>query len=179
MRTMFAAAWLLFTVGLPDTLPAQATQADPPPRAQVISAAAGIMQAAHFATLITIGEDGQPQARIVDPFIPEADLTIWIATKPITRKASQIRRDPRVTLLYFDTTVFEYVTVFGKAELVADSAEKARLWKDQWGGLYKDKNHGSDYALIRVRPWRLEVVSPSHGLRGDSTTWRPVILDLP
>jgi len=38
------------------------------------------------ARLSAIGPDGQPQARIVDPFPPDADSTIWIATNPLTRK---------------------------------------------------------------------------------------------
>jgi hypothetical protein len=35
------------------------------------------------------------------------------------------------------------------------------------------------YLLIRVRPTRLEAVSARHGLTNDTTTWRPVVLDLP
>src|SRR6185295_18278310 len=76
---------------------AAAAQAQPPSRAAVIAAATEIIQKAHYCTFITIGEDGQPQARIVDPIAPDAGFTIWIATNPLTRKVDQLRRDPRAT----------------------------------------------------------------------------------
>lgn len=123
--------------------------------------------------------DGQPQARIVDPFPPDSDLTIWIATNPLTRKVQEIRRDPRVTLLYFSRATFEYVTVLGTAVLDTDSLHKAVHWKGEWAALYKDQNRGEDYLLLRVKPSRLEVVSARRGMHNDPKTWRPVILDVP
>ena len=53
------------------------------------------MQKAVYCTFITIGEDGQPQARIVDPTLPDSNLTIWIGTNSLTRKVNHIRRDPQ------------------------------------------------------------------------------------
>ena len=150
-----------------------------PSRAQIIDAATDIIRLARYGTLVTMGEDGRPQARIVDPFAPEADLTIWIATNPLTRKVQDIRRDPRVTLLYFNQARAEYVTVIGTARLETDPRQRAARWKAEWAGLYKDDNRGDDYVLLRVRPSRLEVSSVERGLRNDPTTWRPLIVDLP
>ena len=171
-------ALLLALVPLP-CLAGQATPSDSLSRARIIDAATDVMRAARYTTLITIGEESHPQARIVDPFAPETDLTIWIATNPLTRKVQDIRRDPRVTLLYFNTGALEYVTVLGRAELVTEASEKARRWKPEWKTFYTDENRGPDYLLIRVRPIRLEVVSARHGLTNDPTTWRPVVLDIP
>jgi general stress protein 26 len=178
MRAITAAV-LLFASGLPSAAGAQVAPAGAPPRAQVLAAAKSVMQTARYSTLITIGEDGQPQARIVDPFVPEADFTIWIATNPLTRKVVEIRRDPRVTLLYFNAAAAAYVTVLGTATLVADSAEKIRHWKEEWAAYYKDGPRGDGYLLIRVHPTRLEVVSPAHGLVNDPKTWRPILVDMP
>ena len=82
----------------------------PPASAQLRTAALDIINTARYCTLATIAADGQPQARIVDPFAPEPDLTIWIATNAESRKVDEIRRDPRVTLLYFNAANSEYVT---------------------------------------------------------------------
>lgn len=153
--------------------------APPPPPAQVIAAAKEIMHAARYCTLVTIGVGGQPQARIVDAFQPDSDLTIWIATKPLSRKVNEIRLDPRVTLVYFSAPTFEYVTVIGTAVLDTDPVRKAAHWKTEWAGMYKDQNRGDDYVLLRVRPSRLEVVSPGRGMANDPATWLPVILELP
>jgi general stress protein 26 len=137
------------------------------------------MRIARYCTMVTIGADGRPQARIVDPFAPDADLTIWIATNPLTRKIEDIRRDPRVTLLYFNQARSEYVTVIGTARLETDARLKASRWKPEWAGLYKDDHRGDDFVLVRVQPSRLEVSAVGRGLKNDEKTWRPLIVDLP
>src|SRR3990172_10800392 len=166
---------LLLVGGAGSPLLAQAIPGDSPSRAQISAAEKDIMQAARYCTLVTIGPDGQPQARIVDPFPPDADLTIWIATNPLTRKVADIRRDPRVTLLYFLPAMSEYVTVVGTAALDTDPRHKASHWKPGWTGLYKDQNRGDDYQLLRVKPSRLEVVSVRRGISNDPKTWLPVM----
>ena len=158
---------------------AQASRRAAPDRTEIIAAAKEVMKAARYATLVTIGELSRPQARIVDPATPEQDLTIWIATNPLTRKVTEIRNDGRVTLLYFNATGGEYVTVLGMAALVSDSSTKIRHWKADWAPFYKSGPRGADYLLIRVKPTRLEVVSPARKIVGDPKTWRPVIVDLP
>ena len=176
MRKIIIAA-LLTALGLPSLASGQNPPAASPARADVIKAAADVMQRARYCALVTIGEDGQPQARVVDAFAPEDDLTVWIATKPVTRKVGQIRADPRVTLFYFDAGDPGYVTLLGTAELVTDAGAKRAHWKKDWAGFYKDENRGDDYLLIRVKPRRLEIVSDRHGLTSDPETWRPVILE--
>ena len=173
------AAVLLLAWGLPRAPAAQVAPRNAPTRAEVIAAAKDVMQTARYATLITIGDNGQPQARIVDPLLPEGDFTVWIGTNPLTRKVAEIRRDPRVTLLYFNAAAGEYVTVLGTATLVTDSAEKARHWKGDWAAYYKDGPRGEGYLLLRVRPNRLEVVSPRHGMVNDPKTWRPITVEMP
>ena len=48
-----------------------------PTNEQIIEAARQVMISAHYCTLITLDEAGHPQARIMDAFEPEPDLTIW------------------------------------------------------------------------------------------------------
>lgn len=175
----FAIAVLLFAVAAPNPAHSQAAKSLSPTRAQVISAAIDVMKTARYTTLITLGSDGRPQARIVDPATPEQDLTIWIATNPLTRKVAEIKHDARVTLLYFDAKLGEYVTVIGTATLVSDSTSKVKHWKSDWAPFYKSGPRGSDYLLIRVKPSRLEVVSPSHKVVSDPKTWLPASVELP
>jgi general stress protein 26 len=148
-------------------------------RTAILAAAADIVAKAHYCTLITIDQDGQPQARIVDPLAPDAAFTIWIATNPLTRKVEQIRRNPRVTMSCFDSATSSYVTLLGRGELVTDAAEKQRHWKPDWSAIYPNGARGSDVILIRFMPARLEIVSESRGMVGDSKTWRPLSIDFP
>ena len=163
--------------GISHAAVAQDQQAVPPDRATVLAAAKDVMHAARYCALITNGPDGYPHARTVDAFAPETDLTVWIGTKPVTRKIAEIEADPRVTLYYFDAKGWNYVTLLGKAEIVTDPAAKAAHWKEDWDSFYADQYRGDDYVLIRVRPVRLEMVSYTHNLIGDPATWRPVTIE--
>lgn len=162
--------WLILTVTL--------LQPAAPDPARVRAAAFDVMKAARYCTFITIGDGGQPQARIVDPLIAESEGAIWVATNPLTRKVEELKRDPRVTLMFFNAAANEYVTVFARAAVVTDAARKAAHWKPEWQPFYKDRTRGPDFMLIELRPFRLEISSPRHKLTNDEKTWRPVILEL-
>ncbi len=95
-----------------------------------------------------------------------------------TAGVAELKKDPRATLLYFDTTSKSYVTVKGAATLIVDPVEKKKRWKDEWTGMWKDKNAGDDYLLVRVEVDTLEVVSVSLGMNNDPTTWKPVTLKI-
>lgn len=183
--------WLIW-LGLPLTLacaesepapvgqpPAEPTiSAAPGDSAGILSAAREVMAEARYATLISLGPDGHPQARIVDPFAPEDDFTVWIATNARSRKVTEIARDSRVTLLYFDRDGASYVTLVGNAEAVDDPEMKARYWKTEWAAFYPDEYRGEDYLLIKVTARRLEVSAEARGIVNDPVTWRPAIVEL-
>lgn len=163
-------AFVASSSSAPDTTPK-------PDRAQVLAAAADLMQAARYCTFVTVDEEGQPRARVVDPFPPEKDMTVWMATRAATRKVAQIRKNPRATLLCFDGTKKGYMTLLGTATVVDDPAEKASRWKPEWKEFYENENRGPDYVLIRLEPTSLEILSPAHGLNNDPRTWLPVSLE--
>jgi PPOX class probable F420-dependent enzyme len=164
-------------MALPADVQAQSAANPPPDRAAVVKVATGIMQRARFCTLVTIGADGHPQARIMDAFPPDEGMAVWMATTPVSRKVAEIRKDPRVTLSYFDAKTMGYVTLLGRAALVTDPAEKAKRWTDDWAKIYKDRNRGDDYLLIKVTPIRLEVSAESEGVKNDPKTWRAVVVE--
>ena len=107
----------------------------------------------------------------MDAFAPDDNLIVWFGTNPLSRKVSEIRRNPRVTLYYFDRESQAYVAIQGVARLVNDPKEKARHWKDDWKAFYPDRD--KSYLLIEVRPLRLEVVNTKTGIVGTSRDWQP------
>ena len=138
---------------------------------ELIAAAREIMTATRYCALITTDRHGQTNARTMDAFAPDENLIVWFGTNPLSRKVSEIRRNPRVTLYYFDRENQAYVSLQGVARLVNDAKEKARHWKDDWKAFYPDRDKG--YLLIEVRPLRLEVVNTKTGLVGTSPDWQP------
>lgn len=132
-----------------------------------------LMAGATYATLVTLDETGAPRSRTVQPRAPEADFSVWIATNPKTRKVTDIARDGRVVLHYFDPKRMGYVSIAGKARVVRDRAEKAGHWDKAWDSFYPDRDNG--VVLIAVSPDRIEIVSDKDGITGDKASWRPPV----
>ena len=152
--------------------PSARGQAKHPPRLDresLIATAREIMKTARYCALITLDSTGRPHARTMDPFSPDEDMVVWLATNPKSRKVREIRRNQRVTLYYFVRDDQAYVTISGRARIVRDPKEKAKHWKDEWKDFYPDRQ----YLLIAVAPERLEVIRVKQGISGDSITWRP------
>ena len=173
---VLAVAWVL---GLPALAAAQPVADPAPDRVTILAAAREVMEKARFCALVTLDADGQPQARVMDAFAPDEDLTVYMGTNSVTRKVEQIRADPRVTLFYFDPSGPGYVTLVARAELLADPAEKEEHWKEAWAAFYADEHRGDDFVVIRCKPVRLELVSHAHGLASDPSSWRPIIVEFP
>jgi general stress protein 26 len=107
----------------------------------------------------------------MDPFLPENDFTVWFGTNTNSRKVDQIKKDPRVTLYYLGSNSSGYVMIHGIAQIIDNQEEKDKRWKDEWEAFYPNKLR--DYLLIKVSPEWMEVISYSHGLVGDTITWKP------
>ncbi|HEY6063338.1 MAG TPA: pyridoxamine 5'-phosphate oxidase family protein, partial [Chitinophagaceae bacterium] len=119
-------------------------------RRRYIAAATEIMASAHLCTLITLDENRRPVGRVLEAFDPDSNLVVWLGTNPRSRKVQQIKKNSEVTLFYFDTNTLSYVSIQGKAQLITDSLEKARHWKEEWKPFYKDLKE--DYLLIKITP---------------------------
>ncbi|HEY0672063.1 MAG TPA: pyridoxamine 5'-phosphate oxidase family protein [Longimicrobiales bacterium] len=162
----------LITIGIGDA----AAQQPPKSRNELLSAARRIMEAARFATFVTVDESGQPQSRLVDPFAPDSAMVVWIGTNPRTRKVAQLQKNARVALTYFDRQAMAYVTILGRAQLVNDAKEKQSRFKPEWSAFYPERDR--DYTLIKVVPERLELISERDGVGfTDAASWRPPVVD--
>jgi general stress protein 26 len=149
---------------------------DTPNTETVLQAARQVVQDTSFATLITIDQTGQPKARTVDAFAPGADWVVWIATRPSSRKVTEITQTPQVTVHYYSDALKSYVSLMGEASLVSEIAIKKRMRRSQDSKkLYP--NFPDDYQLIRIQPTRLEGILP--GFRGHPKTWEPIGVNFP
>jgi len=128
-----------------------------------------MMEAVRYCALITLDSTGHPDARTMDPFLPDEDMVIWFGTNINSRKVKQINNDSRVTLYYQAPNEAGYVVIKGQAYIVQDSLKKQTYWKKEWGRFYPEDK--SNYTLIKVNPEKLEVIDYQHGFFGDSITW--------
>lgn len=141
---------------------------------EVIKAARELIISAGTCALITIGEQGYPQARVMDAFLPEEDFTVWFGTNPNTRKVEQIKNNSQVTVFYTDPEAAGYVALHGTATLINDKSEKEKRWKEAWSAYYPNRDDA--YVLIKVSPEWMEVVSYAHGIVSDTPNWAPPIV---
>jgi len=140
-------------------------------RAAVIAAAREIMAAQTYCALITLDQDGRPAVRTMNPFPPEEDMTVYVATNTRSRKVEHIRRDPRVALYYADhKNAIGFVQISGHAELISDMAEIQKRKRAYWDQAFEPglKN----LVLIKVVPERIDVLNYKAGLNNDPLTWR-------
>lgn len=147
-----------------------------PDRAKLLEAAREIMQAQTYCALITPDEYGRPQVRTMNPFAPEADMTVWFATNTRSRKVRELKKDPRVTLYYANhAQATGYVALRGRAVLVEDMQEvlkrKRAYWDTAFPGL-------KNIVLIKVVPERVEVLNYKAGFVNDPVTWQTPSIDL-
>ncbi len=166
--------WLIFFILVFPPIEGACQHTERDPQIRLMEAAREIMTEAGFCALITNDEEGRARVRIMDPFLPEENFTVWFGTNPKSRKVSQIKIDSRVTLFYQDSDATGYVMIHGNAELVKGSLQKEKYWKESWKNFYPNRNEG--YLLIKVVPDWMEIISISRGIEGDSITWQPPIV---
>ena len=65
---------------------AQEKQATDEKRQKVLTAAREIMSMTKYCALITLDENGRPQARTMNPYPAEEDMVIWFGTSRDSRK---------------------------------------------------------------------------------------------
>ena len=179
MKLLIKSIWLTFSILilLPSNGLSQKSESTDSLKNELINAAREIMTSVNTCALITIDYEGSPRVRVMDPFLPENDFTVWFGTNSKSRKVDQIKNNPKVTLYYLDSDESGYVTIHGIAQIVNDKLEKEKRWKDEWEAFYQNKTN--DYRLIKVSPEWMEVISYSRDIFGDSITWEPpaVIFD--
>ena len=142
----------------------------------IIETSNEIIDSAYYCTLISIDKNGQPRARVMEPFKPDDNYEIWLATNPKSRKVQQIKNNSKSTVNYFNKAELSYVSLRGHAFIVNDETIKSQKWKEGWEQHYKNKKEA--YILIRFVPESLELVSYKKGYTGDKITWAPDLVNL-
>ena len=145
-------------------------------REAAIAGAREIIGMQKYCALITVDASGQPHARTMNPFPPEADMTVWIATNSRCRKVQEIQANPRVSLYYANhAEATGYVVLTGRAVLVDDMNEKLKRKRDYWDDAFPDWKY---LVLIKVIPEKLEVLNYKRNLLNADITWQTPVVEL-
>ncbi|MEN8153420.1 MAG: pyridoxamine 5'-phosphate oxidase family protein [Acidobacteriota bacterium] len=136
---------------------------------KLINTAKKIIGSSDLCVLITTGENGFPNTRVMDPFPPDKNMVVRMGTNSNSRKVKEIKKNNKVTIYYEIPGGDGYVNLKGEAYLIDKEEEKRKYWKKGWEKFYPpDRNN---FILIKVVPVKLEIVSYKNGLTGDPVTW--------
>ncbi|MBN2086246.1 MAG: pyridoxamine 5'-phosphate oxidase family protein [Anaerolineales bacterium] len=145
-------------------------------RTTLIAAAREIMELHKYCAIITVDAAGRPQIRTMNPFPPEPDMSVWMATNSRSRKVREIRHNPHVCLYYADhQTATGSVAISGTAVLVDDPAEKEKRKRDYWAQAFPDRQY---LLLIKIVPDRIDVLNYKREMVNDPETWRIPTVEL-
>ncbi len=143
---------------------------------RALLAAREIMAGQTYCALITLDASGHPQVRTMNPFPPEADMTVWMATNSRSRKAGEIRNNPQVSLYYANhKEATGSVVIHGEAVLVDDMDEKLKRKRAYWDQSFPDWKY---LLLIKVIAREVEVLNYRCNFLNDPVTWRVPVMEL-
>lgn len=167
MKTFSFICLIFLSVGVCISQPARNAS---PSRDSLLSAAREIMGMQKYCALITVDSAGHPHARTMNPFPPEEDMTVWIATNSRSRKVQELRNNPSVCVYYADhKEAHGSVAITGRAVLVDDMNEKMKRKRAYWEQAFPDFKY---LILIKVIPEHLDVINYARGLSNDPLTFK-------
>lgn len=107
---------------------------------------------------ITVGQNGEANARVVQTSLLSDDWTLRFMTDRRSRKAREIERSGKLTLAYQNDAAGAYVSLIGRAWIVDDIAVKQAAWKPaslRWhpGGPADPNVVLIDFTTERIEIW--------------------------
>lgn len=134
------------------------------------------VESAGTCFLVTVGQEGLPSARVMAPFPPEADFTVWMGARPRSRKIREIAKDDRAVLGYSYAQDGAYLSMAGTITVEDDLDKRRRYWLEDFRAFWPDGPEGADYILLRFVPSRMELMNVIRGVAADPTGLGPVVL---
>ncbi len=101
------------------------------------------------AMLVTHRPDGIDHARPMAIAKVDPNCDVWFFSGGVSEKASEIEGDSKV-LLAFQKDHSVYVSLTGRAQLIADSTQLAELWKPAYKVWFPQGLDDPNLSLIRV-----------------------------
>ena len=129
-----------------------------------------------YCFLITLSESGRANARLMQPFKPEEDFTIWFGTSPRSRKVREIADNDQATVTYQDSGEHAYVALSGRVHVERDVKARQKYWRHEWARFWPAGPGDEDYVLIKFVPSRIELMSISRNIAPDPRLQPAVIV---
>lgn len=112
---------------------------------------ADLIRNIEVAMLTTIRPDGSIHSRPM--MTQEADFTgeLWFFARRSSSKIQDIAHDQDVNLAYADPGKQQYVSLYGKAQVVENADRARELWSDKYQVWFPEGPEDPDLVLLKVR----------------------------
>jgi general stress protein 26 len=131
--------------------------------------ARGIIDKVAMPLAITVGPEGEANARVVQTSKLSDDWTVRFMTDHRSRKTQEIGRSGRMTLAYQAYADNSYVTLVGHAKIVDDVEVKKAIWTPASYKWHPGGPTDPNVVLIDFVADRIELWSSAHGVVPDPT----------
>ena len=143
---------------------------------QLLDVARTLIRTTEYCFFITEGGDRHPNARIMQPYEPEKDFTIYFGASPRSRKVREVRKQSNVTLAFYNQQETAYLTLLGTSSIVEDVATRRKYWRSNWNDLFPGGPESDDYVLIKFVPDKLEMMNYAHQAMPQPYSLHPTVL---
>jgi len=133
----------------------------------LLRVARGIVDKVAMPLSITVGPEGEANARVVQTSKLSDDWTVRFMTDRRSRKAHEVGRTGRMTLAYQCDAENSYVTLVGRAKVVDDVEVKKAIWSPASFKWHPGGPTDPNVVLIDFVAYRIELWSSVHGITPD------------
>ncbi len=135
------------------------------PRSQEFKDIAKTMGQIDFCMMQTVSPHGVNTRPMSNNGEVEYDGDNWFFTSVDTAKVRDIRQDARVQLVFVDSQAVNFISVWGRGEVVKDVDLKKKLWREELEEWFPQGPDDEDLVLIKVSASRIQ----SWGQMGEHT----------
>jgi general stress protein 26 len=127
---------------------------------RLLAGAAKALATLRYCWLVTAAESSGANARPMERLKPDSDESAWtirFLTDGRSRKASELRRDGKVAVVFQHDPADAFVTVIGTARLREEASELRRRWKRAYDVYFPSDRDRASAAFVEVEAERLEL----------------------
>jgi general stress protein 26 len=80
------------------------------------------------------------------------ELTLFFTTNTSSDKIKHIMNNPKVSVYYCDTILYQGFMCQGEIEIVRDKEIRHAIWHEDWKIYYPEGEDSEDYSVLRLKP---------------------------
>jgi len=117
-----------------------------------------------FCFAVTTSDNGETNARVVEPGKLEKDWRVRFITNRKSRKVGEVERSGRLLLAYQYDPEAAYVTLDGPASIIDDVERKRSVWTEDADKWFPGGPEDSDVVLIELFTTHIELWSEARSI---------------